>query len=530
MSPANSAATVEVPAGTHRTGDGFEVAAVVAVPLALHEGQIDRAAFDAAVGPGKTVAGSVGRLADLLQPDAERAAAGWFASRQDASAEATIAAADALAGDVLAALRVPLFKMGLMLAGEATATLSAPDVERRHAEQAAVDAAAAAEHRAGAMLLAFEEIRRKQPDVPPGVLLMALPAADREPTLRLLLSAEAERDQSRLIAAAGTELYELDSGALRLAADVDALGPVRSLRVGEVGAGGGAVGGVAPPLLCGCRDGVTVVDADEAIDPWALTSALPGDSARGFASVACAADVIWAGHGERGVEAWRDRERLGGLDERQLRNAVLDAFVDLAPTSGVEAVPPNGPARPTAIAALSDGTALLAASISDLEATAAAGSALFVARASEGGLNLSPRAVFEDAVVVALAADLAVLDDGRIERLTADSAQSAGRLPLGVTTAAFVPWLGGHRIVACLVDGRLCMAGPDDDVMLELGGEHAGFAALAASAGRVAAVTEDRQRIAVWSLADLARPVRDVYALGTTRSRVADVAFVTASS
>ena len=99
-------------------------------------------------------------------------------------------------------------------------------------------------------------------------------------------------------------------------------------------------------------------------------------------------------------------------------------------------------------------------------------------------------------------------------------------LRLGWSPGSVVPWLGDVRVAACVEGGPVVVGGPDDDVRVEYQSEHRGFAAVAASGGRLAAVTGDRQRVVVWNLHEPERPILDLYALADTRSRVADVAFL----
>ena len=549
-SPANSAATVEVPAGVHRTGDGDEVAATIALPLALHAGAIDRAAFDAAVGPGKTVAGSAGRLADLLKADAERAAAKWFAGRSGDSTDAVLAAADALAADVLAGLKVALFKLGLMPAGEAKATLSAPSVERRRAAQAAIDAAKSADKRAGELLLRFEDIRRQNPGVSPGELLMALPEGERYDTLRLLLEAAADSDHERaappLVVAAGESLFELEGDRLVRADGLDTLaglGPIRSLR--RVGDDDGS------KLLVGCRDGVCLVGG-EGILGEPRRSGEVGSSPRGFSDTALtrhtpdAEPTLWGVHGDVGLEVWPPGTDAGIVAGK---NDLYEAFAEAAalalPTADLFAEPSNV-LRVAAIAA-NGGPSPDACTVA-ITSKAANGrlSTVFAdahAKPDHGRLDLNVVGVDVHAAAVMLVRRpngklLAVLSDGGIREvdpsadLDGDLAKSrrAGLFERSgnnrVCAAAAVPWLGDVRLAMALEDGPIVVAGPDDDVWIEYHSDHNGFAAVAASAGRLAAVTGDRQRLVVWNPGQPDAPILDLYALGTTRSRVADVAFL----
>ena len=510
-----NAATVEVAAGTLRSRDGFDVDVTVRVPVRLHGSPVDRAAFADAFGPGKTVAGAARRVGDYL---AETLAPAVAALPARDAAEA-VASPGEYAEVASRKLRTPLFAVGLEMTGVPTAAAESPEHAAREAERAAAAAARGAAERSDELLHGFRDVLRQNPDVAPGRLLMAVPQDGRRRALLGLFEAAAVKDDARLFVAAGANVHEASdaAGALvgRAGDDGADLGPIRSLR-----AGGGT------SLLCGCREGVRESD----FGGWNFTDArsgLPGSSPLGFSDVSVGGGFIWACHGTRGLEAWRggggDR---AGMTPAALHARLADAFAELAPESGVAVVPPGGPARPTAVAALNDGSALVALAFADAPGGAAVGGGLFKATFAGAGIALRPVEVFEDAAVVLLTPTLGVFRDGRLFRVDEDHMEILDRSFGGdVTAAAPMPWLGDQRVAACLAGGPVMVLGPDDDVRVEYRSEHTGFAAVAASASRLAAITADRERLVTWDLSKPDAPANDLYLLAHTRSRAADVAF-----
>ena len=497
-----NAATVEVAAGTLRSRDGFDVGVRLDVPVRLHATPVDRAAFADAFGPAKTVAGSRRRIGDYL---AEKAGPALLALPSRDAAD-LLADVGGIAAAAAGALRTPLFAVGLELDGPPTASAESPELAARQAERAAVAAAREAADHADDLLLRFEDIRRRNPDVPPGRLLAALDEGDRRPALLGMLGAARAEDDSHEVAlwlAAGMRVHNVTDALFGDASEVDGLGPIRSLRPAPVG-----------KLIEGCRDGVMVMRRP-------LRATLPGDSPLGFSDVAeCDDGTVWAVHGDRGLQAWDHDAGGAGVTPAALRDRLLDAFADLAPESGVAVVPPGGPARPTAVAALAAGGAVVAVSFAD-----DAGCGLFRATFDGPGVRLAPLRVFDDAAVVFLSPTLGLMRDGRSFRIDGGNVGFAADFGDAVTAAAAVPWLGDERLAACVKDGPVAVLGPDDGVRVDYQSEHKGFAAVAASAGRLAAVTGDRQRLVLWDLSSPQSPVADLYLLDHTRSRAADVAF-----
>ena len=508
MSPAAraNAATLEVTAGPIRGRDGFDVNVTVRLPVKLHDGPLDRAAFAKGVGEDRVVSESVEKIVKLTADPVQAA----IASAAEGTADDLLAATDAYAAAAAEAARLPLFKLGLMPDGPATATADAPALRQRKAEQAAADAARAANDRADDLLHRFEDIRRQSPDVPPGRLLMALPPEDRRDALLKLFEAAGTKEPGRLMLAAGVRLFEVESDGLRDIGDLGELGPIRRLRRDVLGD--------RVVLLVGSRDGVSIASADVPVTAHHYSSSLPAHSSLGFNDAAVVSDwgptLLVATHGERGVEAWGERESSSETwPQDDLRQN---------PAFESNALPPI----PRAVTRYADG-----------EAAVAIGNLIFAWDGRHSSVADMP-ADLEAAPVLALIrfphnphrSILAVMSDGNLASLTADDGRLEGTtatpVDLPLTAASAVPWLGDVRVAACVEGGPVVVGGPDDDVRVEYRSEHKGFAAVAASGGRLAAVTGDRQRVVVWNLHEPERPILDLYALADTRSRVADVAFL----
>ncbi len=501
---------VLIDAGTLRGRDGFDVSVTVLVRVRLHESEIDRAAFAQAFGAGRTVAGSINRIEDRLREPVVAA----VKATPGADAAALLAKGSEIAIAVAKAVRTPLFAVGLMLEGEPVVKLTSPVLQQREAEHAAVAASKAAAQHADDLLLRFEDIRRQQPDVPPGKLLMALPAGDRREALRLLFEAAAKKDHSRLFLAAGVRLFEVEGERVRDVMDIGELGPVRRLRAAKADED--------LVLLIGARDGASVVDPQSLHVARHFKSNLAGKSALGFNDVAISGTgtqrQLWTTHGELGIEAWDERnpDIFETLHPSELAShlSLEDATLPLLPR-GVIGFPAGGTVA-SGLAIATVGDRLVALDGERVESLDLPGTKMGMAFPALMLRSLDTAvAVRNDGMLVAL----------RLEGMDVrgDVAASVGRT---VTSACAVPWLGDIRIAACIENGPIIVAGPDDDVKIEYRGNHTGYCAVAASAGRLTAITGDRQRLVVWNLGRPDTPELDLHVMSVTRSRVADVAFV----
>lgn len=501
-------ATVEVDAGTIRGRDGFDVDFTVLLSVHLHESTVDRAAFAEAFGLGKSVAGSTNRIADHIR---DRVLAAVKAAPEQEASE-LVQNARVLAPEIAKAVRTTLFAVGLELAGEPVIAADSPALRAREAERAAVEASKAAAKHADDLLLRFEDIRRQNPDVSPAKLLMALPEKERYEAMRLLFEAAAKKDQSRLFLAAGTRLFEVAGDSVRDASDIGELGelgPARCLR---------RITDDFYDLAIGARDGVMLYSTQRnRTKP--LRSRITGDSPLGFSDVsyhpACG-EWVWASHSTYGVEGWPLGQQGGWPTSSHSSNSIGGARCVAAINCGHVAVDAEGAIRLVEVDPIDHHDEII--TLSDTPRPAVA----LLNRRERRGEDQG-----DDPVAAIL-----VLANGQLVDLLRSDVTDAVELHDGLslerplTAACAVPWLGDIRIAACVENGPVLVAGPDDDVWMEYHSDHSGFAAVAASAGHLAAVTHDRQRLVIWTLGKPDAPEHDLHVLDTTRSRVADVTFL----
>ncbi len=504
----NESATLTLDFGPVRSRDGFDVVFAVTVNAHVRNSVIDHAAYsethdhvflDLALAD---VAADLERgLCEAVESLGPREVDSWIT--------------DPPVAELQKATQRQLFGFGIELVGPIHVSATSPAFEEREALREAADAAKAADGHAESLAVAFEELRRRHPNVPPGKLLSGLPKEEQRPTLLKLFKAEVERDHARLFVAAGTALYSLDDGDITVfAAAAGGLGPIRRLACADISG--------RPVIACGCRDGVTLQPADAPDAPGVIASGLPADSmsGRGFGGVdllpSDAGTWLWMSHAGRGVEALLLRGVTAPMPP--LRRRAWTA-ADLA-------------GEPRSVLALTDSRAIVLdsgevwlASGEDGDATSLANEAdtPAVALLSRPSPFQGPLALREDGAI-----DRAVLDDGApvAAALTFREALKPATDDRTVIAARAAAWLGDVRIAACLKDGRVTLSGIDDDVLIEYKSSYSGFVEVAASAGRIAALTADRDRLVVWRLDRPDAPEHDVFLTSTTRSRAADLIFV----
>jgi hypothetical protein len=88
-----------------------------------------------------------------------------------------------------------------------------------------------------------------------------------------------------------------------------------------------------------------------------------------------------------------------------------------------------------------------------------------------------------------------------------------------------LPWLSSSRLLLNRADGPIECIGLEDQLVTRFGSNQTGMRAVTASAGKVAAMSADRQRILLWNAWDGRATAREIYVAGLTRHRVADLAF-----
>ena len=91
--------------------------------------------------------------------------------------------------------------------------------------------------------------------------------------------------------------------------------------------------------------------------------------------------------------------------------------------------------------------------------------------------------------------------------------------------AAALPWLGELRLLLAGDDGPVQCIGFDDQLVTQYATVHRGLRLLAGSAGVVAAVSPDRQRLILWNSWEGRRPAAEVAVAAVAKHRIADVTF-----
>ncbi|MEM7808863.1 MAG: hypothetical protein AAF561_12205 [Planctomycetota bacterium] len=513
MPPPPDIDATSIDAGSATSRDGYGVRFTISLRPQRRRSEIDDAAFAGAfVGMH-----SAEEAIEALRPDAERALASVTQSLEPVDVETWQAEPPVEA--FAKAVRAFLFRFG-METGPIRVKASSPAFEEQSAMAEAAEAAKRAEGHAASLVAAFHELRQKHPDVPPGKLLMGLPEADRRQALKKLLEAEAEQDASRLFVAAGSALYELHGDQLAVfAAAGGSLGPIRRLAFAEVSG--------RPIVACGCRDGVTLQPVDVPDAAGEVPTGLPSgdDDGRGFGGV----DVsdggdgvhLWAGHASRGLEGFLLRGLQSPMPPLWRVHRMADQF-----PGPIRAV--VGTTEDRVVVLSNDGVTLVG---------------------TEDEHDLMPLNKDVDSPAVAVlrrptmpSRPLVIRQDGSVGQASLDDGAPVGaalsfvetvRSSAGnahLTAGCAAAWLGDIRIAACLKDGPIAVAGVEDDVVVEYQSPYVGFAEVAASAGRVAAINVDRERLVVWRLDRPEQPEHDVFLPSTTRSRGADLIFVPTSS
>ncbi len=484
--PAGAAAVVLSFEG-QASRDGYPTRLELELPIRLHDSPVDRRAFAEKFLRFSPV-GTAQQVAEYLQPQLER---------QVASAVADFPVKDlmegAAMGKVADALRdaavKPLFAAGLELDGEPTLRFGSSEWQRRRVEEAADAARVAAAEREGELLRRFEDIRRQNPDVPAGALLMGLPKGERLDALRALLKAGGQRHTSRLFAVAGDMLCEIDPEAdrvtpLELPND---LGPLRSVRAIDRNG--------RRQLLAGARDGVYLVDPDVPETVESFDADVAG-SPFGFSHLAYddALGVIHATHADVGLVSWQ---------------------VDLGSRT-IRAAGDFGGEPPRQIDA------------HDGQVHIAAGGRLW--RLSDRALVPVDGAGAEP-VVLLVGTDrelLLVRPSGSVWACSRRDGESHEVTALGdvASVGAALPWLGESRLV--LGDSfspGLAQIGPHDDVRTSLINANGPFKALAAAKDKIVAISADRNRLICWRPWE-EKAFADLHVISRTRARVADVALL----
>ena len=346
--------------------------------------------------------------------------------------------------------------------------------------------------RAAELVKQWDALKASVPSLTPGRVLEQINPADRGAMLETLLMASGESEQRRagtpcLWAVAGPSLVRVDAGSTPPKVEVldvpTAVGPLRS------------VSHDAGRVLVGARNGVLVVDPHRPAE--AEVYACPAlVTEHGFTTPTLTGDLLRACHKDAGLVTWRRGEtaeptqmlspnELGG-DAKHLAYG-RGGWSVFAVGSRVMKVDAAGRVTPT---------------------MTAAGTVVAV-------LNAGPALV-----VVADDGTVTQLDGATLDKLGEDRPGS-GR----VTGAALLPWLTTYRLLLLSPDGPVESVGLEDQLVTQYAGGPVGVRAAAASAGRVAGVSGDRQKVVVWDAWDGRKVAAEVHVAAVTRHRVADVAF-----
>jgi hypothetical protein len=200
---------------------------------------------------------------------------------------------------------------------------------------------------------------------------------------------------------------------------------------------------------------------------------------------------LWASHSEAGVIAWD----VDSPEKPVLRVSGIDAARHLQRLDDQRLV-------------FASGESLF---ILDQEGTC---------RSAEAGPSeIAGLHVVEHAIV-------AVHRDGHLAIHDAESLErrSISRRCGRVSATAALPWLGDQRLLLAGDDGPVFCVGAFDTVTTQYTGPYRGLKALAATAGRIAAVAADRQRIVIWRSWESDAP-SEMHIGAIARARIADLCF-----
>jgi hypothetical protein len=360
-------------------------------------------------------------------------------------------------------------------------------MQRTVAERKAADRAGHFQ-RATELLKQWDALKAAAPSITPGQMLEQLNPTDRGAMLETLIMASAQQGaQPDLWAVAGQSLVRIDlkgsSPQPRLIALPTTAGPLRSVTV------------MNGRVLVGARNGVFVVDPARPEEPETyLDPEL--QSEYGFTRVTFGPDnTIFACHRDGGVVGWS----VGQYDR--------PAHVRRAAELG--GAPKN--------LLLLRGKQDLLFTVEQRLMRWTSGGPLHLLSAS--GPILSLFGVGDQLIVVGEDGFCSLVDSGTLQL------QSTFRPVSRVSSASVLPWLTSFRLLLAQPDGAITGVGVDDQLMTQYAAAHLGFRDVTASAGKVAAMSADRQRIVLWNAWDGRKPAGEIYLTSLTRHRIADISF-----
>lgn len=340
--------------------------------------------------------------------------------------------------------------------------------------------------RAAELLKQWESLKASVPSITPGKLLEQVNPADRGLMLDTLLmvsaSGQAKNSQPDLWAVSGSYLVRMDvktdSPQPKLIALPTIVGPLRSIRA------------TGEKLCIGARNGVFVAD------PTNPESAVPFhhpalSSEFGFTCVTPIGNRLWACHREAGLIAWE----IGAPDQPMIVHSPMNL--------GGE--PRN----------LTDGGLFaIGPKLKRLSSTGEITTA-FTANSPIVAILLADQQI----IVVSESGSITLLDEPTLGKMS--ELMTAGRL----TGAALLPWLSTSRLLLNRADGPIECLGLEDQLVTRFAGNQTAMRAVIASAARIAAMSNDRQRVVLWNAWDGRTIAAEIYLTGLTHHRLTDLAF-----
>jgi hypothetical protein len=385
------------------------------------------------------------------------------------------------------------FSCGIAVLAPFEVEVTSPTLQKERLEQmqriaAERRSADRVEHfaRAAELLKQWESLKASVPSITPGKLLEQVNPADRGLMLDTLLMAGGSASNGKthpdLWAVSGSQLVRMDvctESPQTRAFDLPAsAGPLRSIRPAD------------GKLLIGARNGVLIVNVTKP-DSGQIYLHPTLTSEYGFTSVTQIDNRIWACHREGGLVGWE----IGNFNQP----------VEVFSTAGLGTEPRHLTER----------------------GVFAAGTKLF--RITPSGPTPAPfSASTPIAALLPMDTQLIVIDDcGGINILDGQSLEKTNELAIAgrVTSAALLPWLSSSRLLLNRADGPIECIGLEDQLVTRFGGTHTGMRAVTASCGKIAAMSNDRQRVLLWNAWDGRTTAGEIYLTGMTHHRIADLAF-----
>jgi hypothetical protein len=495
------------------TSDGYPVRLTFDASLRTLDTPTERAMLEESLLRGRNLA-TTRDVVEHFTP-ALRSAAARSLSEMTAQAALAESSWSGIIEKLSQAARVVAFGAGLEIQPPITLDIDSPTLRQEQA--AALEARRADERsarqisqlrRSAELYKEFQSLRQTSSDLTPGQILATFAETDQADMLAALLAAESAAKPSSLWLVAGPGLWKITGAPSPSGPTMtlpETLGPLRSISAGAID--GRRV------LLAGASRGVWVIEParSKSIEPVATAPPVPFEmpglnSAMGFNSAQIADGRLWASHSQAGLVAW----------ELNRPQAPAVVFADL-----IEAQAPRR--------LHTCGDRVLFSAGGNVCIIDSAGQLKISPIDSSNGRPVSP-------ILGLIPAEYwcaLVGTDGQIRRLDRETLapiappqQRCG----SISAAARMPWMDSSRLLLATEDGPVWCVGFDDALVTQYISPYRGLRILAASPGRIAAVTSDRQRLIEWNTWDGTRVVSDIHVASVARHRIADIAFVAESA